>query len=102
MAPLTTTNPLTTAKIMGMSTKGLYGRCRFGSRNRKTIAPRTVRKKNEYSPRPLNVRRARKLPNRIYKVEKTVERSRALIGASDLDDPGDLEELAVGLDRIPT
>jgi len=102
MAPLTTTNPLTIAKIAGISRKGLYGRYRFGSRNRKTIAPRTVRKRKENSPRPLKVRRARKLPNRIYSAERTVEKRRALIGASDLKDPRELDVSVFGLDRIPT
>jgi len=47
------------------------------------MAPSTVRKKNEYSPRPLNVRSVRKSPRRIYKVEMHDDRMRALIGASE-------------------
>ena len=90
------TNPLTTAKITGVSTKGLYGRRKSGSRNRKTITPITVRKKKEYSPKPLNVRRARKFPKRMYNVERIVERTRALRGASDLNAFGELDEWGFG------
>jgi len=61
-----------------------------------------VRKKNEYSPRPLNVRRARKFPKRMYSVERMVERSRALRGASDLNDFGEPDESAFGSDLAPT
>lgn len=102
MAPRTTINPLTTTKIAGMRMKGLYGLCKSGSRYRKTIAPRTVRKKNEYSPKPLNVRRARKFPKRIYRVESIVERSRALRGASDLEVSGGSADPGFELDVVPS
>lgn len=82
-APLITTNPLTTANIIGTRIYGLYGRRSLGSRNLRTIAPRTVRKKKEYSPSPLNVKRARKFPRRMYRAERIVESKIALMGASD-------------------
>lgn len=100
-APLTTTNPLTSAKMVGMSKRGLYGRGISGSRKRKTMAPTTVRKKKEYSPRPLNVSRARKFPNRMYSDDRTVERSRALSGASELDASADPAGPATALRRLP-
>jgi hypothetical protein len=96
MAPLTTTNPLTTTKVAGISNKGLYGRSKSGSRNRKTMAPRVVRKKNEYSPSPLNVRRARKFPKSMYSAEKMVDKRRALRGASDVSGLGGLDESVSG------
>lgn len=49
------------------------------------IAATTVRKKKENSPSPLSVMSERKSPRRIYSVESTVERSKALSGASDVD-----------------
>lgn len=62
---------------------GLYGRCSFGSRILKTIAPIIVRKKKVYSPRPLKVTKARKLPKIMYSDEHRVEKMSALSGASD-------------------
>jgi hypothetical protein len=62
------------------------------------MAPSVVRKKNEYSPRPLNVRRARKFPKRMYSDEKMVESSRALRGASEVSGLGEPEESASGSD----
>lgn len=74
---------------------GLYGRWSFGSRILKTIAPTTARKKKVYSPRPLKVTRARKLPKMMYSDEHRVEKMSALSGASDsVSDPGS--------DRSPT
>lgn len=57
-------------------------------------APSTVRKKNVYSPSPLNVTSARKFPNRMKSVDKIVERIMALIGESDLggDEAEDSDE----------
>jgi len=85
MAPRTTTNPLTTTKIAGIITQGLYGLLNFGSFHLSTNAPRVVKKKKLYSPRPLNVSKALKFPNRIYRADKMDERSRALSGASDVE-----------------
>lgn len=60
------------------------------------IAATTVRKKNENSPMPLSVMSERKSPRRIYSVESTVERSRALRGASDVDGFVDSDWVALG------
>lgn len=81
-APLATTKPLTMAKMIGTPMKGLYGRGKSGSLFRKMTSPSTVRKKNVYSPRPLKVRRARKLPKRIYNDERMVDSTRALLKVS--------------------
>lgn len=47
------------------------------------MAPKTVKKKNEYSPKPLKVSRARKFPNSRYGIGNRVARIVALMGASD-------------------
>jgi hypothetical protein len=85
MAPLTTTNPETTTKIPGMANQGRYGLSSSGSLHLSTKAPNAVKKKKLYSPRPLNVRRARKFPNRIYSVDRMVDKRSALSGASEFE-----------------
>jgi hypothetical protein len=85
IAPLTTTNPDTSTNIPGTIIQGLYGLANSGSFHLSTNAPRAVRKKKLYSPKPLNVNNARKLPNRIYSAERIDERRSALSGASDLE-----------------
>ena len=59
------------------------------------IAATTVKKKNENSPRPLRVMSERKSPRRIYNVDSTVDRSRALSGASEVDGFGESGRVAL-------
>jgi hypothetical protein len=80
-----TTNPLTSTKIPGTTTQGLYGLFNSGSLYLNTNAPNAVKKKKLYSPNPLNVSNALKPPNRIYNVDKKVERRRAFKGASEVE-----------------
>lgn len=85
IAPLTTTNPDTSTKIAGTTIQGLYGLSNSGSFHLSTNAPSAVKKKKLYSPKPLNVNKARKFPNRIYSAERIDERRSALSGASDVE-----------------
>jgi hypothetical protein len=63
----------------------LYGLLNSGSFHLNTRAPRVVKKKKLYSPRPLKVSKALKFPNRIYSAERILEKSKALKGASEVE-----------------